>query len=833
MSQLLLLERTAAEWLRNNTHLLPTDEKNATIQILPREMLNTTRIPSDPVSMTENATNEGDIPISNSEDGNSMKTIPLPRIKKKTRPSTDNGRPGQEHMAQSEDPKRGVQDEEKPQQDIGIPKGTENQVAQKPGETVQDSIPSLRDNEMNTEGAQEAARTTEPNENRGELNNNKPKDVPSQQQLLSSAALIQGLLQGLRQFLWNREAAVVPPQSPEEKSAHPENSAALQLTGGGQSSKTEQDRGLVENGGPPEQGKSQALHELELLKSARKRRNQKGAAVVARRCAGKASIPDADVVELDACPFDDEAYDFLNKAQRMNQSSPVTPTERSFRGRSRQQQDSHTDNPPCVLWRQGCLLCGCFSGEVICSSYCVLGAFAYGAKPVLVVGDSTHEEDSAAESAPGPGGSSCCLMDKREAKSLPALFASTPAILRSNPYGLWDDGTKPRKRGDQSTGSEEKDSDQNSHDYGEDGSEAPSDTSTTTSRQEEDTGTSGGTRDTDSEKHKRTRRGESEAVEDHDDKGSRDGRRHNSTEPIAAEGGHKSSHVPFSREGKQHADDNLEGDGSEQSAVPSLIEDALRNSLSPIGEVTRIAIEAATRVAMEAAAKAAVESAIRMVSGGSTHPPTEAVHKDGTDDGKHQGTDESRQTYGSQHAQGGQEASSTPESPTSSQGASMAPPISAAMLSSYQEQLVGVAGNAALRDAMAAVIAREIVQSSGVAIPAGSGQSQAGTAGGFFMPPSAQQVASFTSGQPPVPLIGTGSPAGRETAPQSGSSNVGDVYGGPPAMCPSDCEIYFDGCTSCRCTDEGAICRYRWCAKIVSAPTCLKSKDIRSAVTTQ
>ncbi|KEP64529.1 UNVERIFIED_CONTAM: hypothetical protein HHA_293620 [Hammondia hammondi] len=801
MSQLLFLERTAADWLRNDTRLLPTDESNATLYV-PRQMLNTTRVPSNPTSVPENTTNDDGVPISDSDDENSADTIPLPRIRKKNRPYTDNG--GQEHESsgQLEDQKSKGQDKEKSPQEMGNSNVNEDQLEQEPKQTVKDGLPNVYDFGMHTEGTQDAPAPEEPQKG------STPDDGPSQQQHLSSSALVQGILQGLRQFLGNREASLVPPEAFEDNSVRPRNPSALQVTEGNQSLNIEQDRELVENEGPPEEGTSQALRELELLKSARRRRNQKGATVVTRRCAGKASIPDADAVELDGCAFDDEAYEFLNKAQRMSVSSQVTPTDRTFRGRSRQQQNSATDAPPCVLWRQGCLLCGCFAGEVVCSPYCVLGEFAYGAKPPAAVSKSSHEEDSTAQPALEPSGSSCCLMDRGEAERLPALFVSTPAILRSNPYGLWDDGIKPRKRKGKPTVSEKPDSEQKAQD---DKEIVSMTASATASKPEILTETAGEPKYADSEKNMQNRRGESENG-DH-----------------ALGGAARGSRGPGSRDDKPAGGGSHDGGNLDHSAIPALVDDALRNSFSPIAEeVTRIAIEAATRAAMEAAAKAAVEAAIRLVSGGASAPPTEATDRQNE---KHH-VPEDQHTPVDKRVQGDHEGRSSPESSVSSQGASAAPPISAAMISRYREQLMGDAENTTLGEQMAAMIAREIAPSNGLPMPTDGGQFPAGTASGFLVqPPSAQEVASLTSGRLPEELRGPGSssgqPQGRGNTPQSGGSNIGDVYGGPPATCPSDCEIYFDGCTTCRCTDGGAMCRYRWCAQIVSAPSCLKSKNIR------
>ncbi|KFG31884.1 hypothetical protein TGDOM2_293620 [Toxoplasma gondii GAB2-2007-GAL-DOM2] len=805
MSQLLFLERIAADWLRNDTRLLPTDETNATLYV-PRQMLNTTRVPSNPASVPENAANDDSVPTSNSDDKNSEDAIPLPRIRKKNRPYTDESGQVHESSGQLDDPKSKGQDEEESIQETDNSSVTEDQLEQEPAQTVKAGLPNVYDFRMHTEGTQDATGLGEPPKG------STPDGGPSQQQLSSSAALVQGIMQGLRQFLGNREASVVPPEAFQDNSVRPGDPTGLQVTEGNQSLNIEQDRELVEKEGPPEEGISQGLRELELLRSARRRRNQKGATVVTRRCAGKASTPDADAVELDGCAFDDEAYEFLNKAQRMPVPSQVTPTDRSFRGRSRQQQNSATDGPPCVLWRQGCLLCGCFAGEVVCSPYCVLGDFAYGAKPAAAVGKSIHEEDSTAQPALETSGSSCCLMDRGEAERLPALFVSTPAILRSNPYGLWDDGIKPRKRKGKPTAAEETDSEQKVQD---DKEIVSMSSSATASKPEIVTETAGEPKYTDREKNTQNRRGESQNG-DH-----------------ALGGGDRGTHGPGSRDDKSAGGGSHDGGNLDQFALPTLVDDAMRNSFSPIAEeVTRIAIAAATRAAMEAAAKAAVEAAIRLVSGGASEPPTEAIDRQNE---KHRVT-EDQQTPGNKRVQGDQEGRSSPESPVSSQGASAGPPISAAMISRYREQLMGDAGNTALGEQMAAMIAREIAQSNGLPMPTDGGQFPAGTTSGFLVqPPYAQQGASLISGrlseEPRGPGSSSGQPQGRGNAPQSGGSNIGDVYGGPPPTCPSDCEIYFDGCTTCRCTDGGAMCRYRWCAQIVSAPTCLKSKNIRSEST--
>ncbi|PFH33076.1 hypothetical protein BESB_082750 [Besnoitia besnoiti] len=827
MGQLLQLQHLAAEWLHNNTKVLIADSWNSTLPLSPGDIIIVAPVTRGYSSTGQNETD--DLSVFNTDGRPSQPPMRLPMMHKKKRPTTSNDSTQHNLHGSSLGPNSGS--DEHPHAG-----GPEDHTIEEKDELQQ--TPSSETSELNTQrnGDSKTAEMTghATTTSRGESSRlSHAQEAGGELTVTQSGAnVIQALLKGVRQFLRSLPPhALSAPEPTGDKDAdaassgNEDSDVSVKLA----NTDVQETATSREQHGEPED--ETATEEVHSLKSSRMRNSKIAASAVTRRCAGGGSSQNEDSPALDSCAFDDEAYEFLDKVTRTGSGARMSPSNKYHR----RQREGDSNDPSCVLWRQGCRICGCFSGDVICSPYCALGPAAYGRHPVTTPDPDESEAVSPTELSPDIDGWSCCLMEKQEVDKHPTLFKTAMQIIRSVPYGMWDDGIKPRERGRKSE-SPELNGDQNRADQNDTRAASPTEPAPASAASTE-VQTVASVQEDRKDRNKRTRTGGSPSVEDSEQMQSHNAE-HSGLQPLDL--------PPAADRNTSEADDHR-GEGTYNSTLPSVITEALSNSSSLITQnITKAAIEAATRAAVEAAAKAAFEVAHaafeaaigpardQQVSLGEDAVPK--VDEDATKEGMSERLEDAHR---SRPDQSNGEANTAPPPSSSSLNVSVPPFAAAAVSSAYQEQHHSATGDAALMAALAAALTEQNSGgTSATTILSGPGQ----LANLLLQQLSSQQGTGLTTHQSQNPqgnsllaqqaasaeVSPSRTPAGRPTdgmeLAQTRKEKEGDPYGGPPAACPPSCEIYFDGCTSCRCFDGGALCRARTCSRLVSAPTCLKGE---------
>ncbi|PHJ19185.1 hypothetical protein CSUI_006986 [Cystoisospora suis] len=652
-------------------------------------------------------------------------------------------------------------------------------------------------------------------------------------------------------------------------------------------------------------------HDLQLLHSSRKRHDAAAKATAIRRCASTSKPAPVHSVEMDICPSADEAFLLL---QKLTPNGDTVRVDFSRALQGGEQQRLASEPPPCVFWRQGCVLCGCFSGQVLCSPYCVLGPAAFGAQQSP---DRDRPEDI--ESAAGDGGDSpvCCLMEGREAKQLPGLFGSLPAALRSVSYGLWDDGVQARKRKKRSSAAELFKEEQGTSaevelaampeelaGKAEELASAPQDFAGENGKLESTTQDSEGEArsnvETKVEPGVHTPQTLTPSLSD----GQKDSRHHDAKDgtSLAADETSSSPLSPHSQQSFPRNDgpvNQLPELAAQRGGGNKVVEAAVAAAVQHL-----VTAQPSMRTVIEAAMRAGIEAAAVPVG---AKTPASSQAPDTAQESQQALPVEDRK--GEDARQSSQENLGEPRAASSESGSEPA-----AARSPYEEELMAAierqpAALGLLRTALASsgpranigrpasdvqstspgndatvgqgaeanlpasdldrlratlqqevphILAQlssasETVSDSGAqnrGVPVGS-ELLLGT--GNRDGPNNDQLgplpnSDFTSAEIPAsqaransaglisgppPQLGSQIQVATGVAPhEAGSGRRGEQYTGPPLRCPQDCEIYFDGCTTCRCFDGGAVCRHRICTQTVSPSSCLKNRPSQPVVLT-